>query len=177
MIIIFVITIAIVSLTGQGRRLGSLVGLSGPPPVIESIVPNHPIDIIGNQPIAVQGRDFQNGLKLKVGFPNGDSGELSGAQIQKRKDDSTRFNILIDLNGNPGLYSLQVVNPDNQVSPRFTFQARHESVRPLISWIEPANVKKGVDEQLVAVYGSNFQHGVKVEVIQPNGDTSELRER
>lgn len=72
------------ALTGPGRRLTRAFGLLGPPPVIESIVPNRPIDVIGNQPIKVYGRYFQGRL-TQVGFPNGGSGELSGDQIQKQK--------------------------------------------------------------------------------------------
>lgn len=172
----FLIAVA-VWLTGTGRRLGGLLGLSGPPPVIESIVPNRPVDIIGDQPIEVRGRYFQDGLKLKVEFPNGGSNELSGAQIQKQEGRATSFNILFDLNGNPGTYALQVLNPDGRASPRFTFEARHETLRPVINWIEPSNPKSGGGEQPIAVYGHNFQIGVRVEVIQPNGETSELRDR
>lgn len=169
--------IAAVWLMGLGRRLAGLMGLSGPPPVIESIVPDRPIDIIGDQPIEVRGRHFQDGLKIKVEFPNGGSNELSGAQIQKQEGKTTSFNILFDLNGNPGTYAFQILNPDGQVSPRFTFEARHETLRPVINWIEPVNPKTSSGEQPVTVYGHNFQMGLRVEVIQPSGDTSELGER
>jgi len=171
------ILVAAMLLTKPGRRLAGAFGLLGPPPVIESIVPNRPIDVIGNQPIKVYGRYFQDELTVKVGFPNGGSGELSGDQIQKEKGETATFNILIDLNGNPGTYTFQLLNPDGQVSPPFTFEARHETQRPSINWIEPAVVKKSGGEQVIAVYGSNFQQGVWVEVIQPNGETSELRDR
>lgn len=164
-------------LTGTGRRLAGFLGLSGPSPVIESIVPGRPVDIIGDQPIEVRGRHFQDGLKLKVEFPSGGSNELSGAQIQKQEGKDTSFNILFDLNGNPGTYALQVLNPDGQVSPRFTFETRHETLRPVINWIEPPNPKTSGAEQPIAVYGNNFQIGVRVEVVQPNGNISELRDR
>lgn len=173
----FFLAAVAVWLTGTGRRLAGLLGLFGPPPVIESIVPGRPVDIIGDQPIEVRGRHFQDGLKLRVGFPNGGSNELSGAQIQKQEGKSTSFNILFDLNGNPGTYALQVLNPDGQASPPFSFEARHETLRPVINWIEPVNPKTGGGEQPIAVYGHNFQIGVRVEVIQPNGETSELRDR
>jgi hypothetical protein len=173
----FFLTATVVWLTGTGRRLAGLLNLYGPPPVIESIVPNRPVDIIGDQPIEVRGRHFQDGLKLRVEFPNGGSNELSGAQIQKQAGKTTSFNILFDLNGNPGTYALQVLNPDGHVSPRFTFEARHETLRPVINWIEPANPKTSSGEQPIAVYGHNFQIGVWVEVRQPNGATSELRDR
>lgn len=173
-----VILIFLVGATVWWRtKLARLVGLHGPAPVIESIIPNRPIDIIGDQPIEVRGRDFQDGLKLKIGFPNGETGELSGAQIRKALGNTTAFEILIDLNGNPGAYSFQVVNPDGQESAQFGFEARHEIHRPVIKWIEPSNVKTSSGEQSIAVYGENFQMGVRVEVIQPNGGTSELRDR
>jgi serine/threonine protein kinase len=168
---------AVIWLAGLWPRLVALVGLHGSPPVIESIVPNTPIDIIGDQPIEIHGRHFQDGLKLKVEFPNGGSNELSGSQIQKREGETTSFNILFDLNGNPGTYAFQLINPDGQVSPQFTFEARHETVRPIINWVEPSNPKTSNGEQPVAVYGNNFQIGVRVEVIQPNGETSELKDR
>lgn len=164
-------------LTGTGRRLAALLGLHGPPPVIDFIIPNRPIDIIGDQPIEVRGRYFQDGLKVKVKFPNGGAGELSGSQIRKSVGDTTSFDVLIDLNGNPGTYSFQLINYDGQMSPPFTFEARHETQRPVVSWIEPANPKTGSGEQPVAVYGHNFQNGLRVEVIQPSGETSELRDR
>lgn len=174
---VFFLVAAAVRFTGTGGRLAALLGLHGPPPVIESIVPDQPVDIIGDQPIEVHGRNFQDGLKLKVEFPNGGSGELSGSQIRKSEGNPASFNILIDFNGNPGTYAFQLLNPDGQVSPRFTFNARHETQRPVINWIEPANPKTGGGEQMVTVYGHNFQNGLRVEVIQPNGETSELRDR
>jgi serine/threonine protein kinase len=174
--VVFILAAAAL-LTVPGRRLAGLLGLQGPPPVIESIVPSRPIDIIGNQPIEVRGDHFRDGLKLKVGFPNGGSNELTGAQIQKPEGETATFNILIDFNGNPGAYNFQILNPDGQVSSLFTFEARHETQRPVINWIEPSNVRTSGGEQLVAVYGNNFQIGVRVEVIQPNGETSELRDR
>lgn len=173
LLLVAVLAAAIIS-TRAGQRL---FGLIGPPPVIESIVPTRPIDVIGNQPIELRGRNFEDGLKLKVGFPNGGSGELSGAQIQKQEGNSTTLNILIDLNGNPGIYTLQLLNPDGQVSLPFTFEARHETQRPSINWIEPDVVKKSGGEQVIAVYGSNFQQGVSVDVVQPNGETSQLSGR
>ncbi len=173
LLLVAVLAAAMIS-TRAGQRL---FGLIGPPPVIESIVPTRPIDVIGNQPIELRGRNFEDGLKLKVGFPNGGSGELSGAQIQKQEGNSTALNILIDLNGNPGIYTLQLLNPDGQVSLPFTFEARHETQRPSINWIEPAVVKKSGGEQVIAVYGSNFQQGVSVDVVQPTGETSQLSGR
>jgi serine/threonine protein kinase len=173
LLLVALLAAALIS-TRAGQRL---FGLIGPPPVIESIVPTRPIDVIGNQPIELRGRNFEEGLKIKVGFPNGGSGELSGAQIQKQEGDNTTLNILIDLNGNPGIYTLQLLNPDGQVSSPFTFEARHETQRPSINWIEPAVVKKSGGEQVIAVYGSNFQQGVSVDVVQPNGETSQLSGR
>ena len=174
------IALAVVLLLEPGWRrwsVAGLLGLHGPPPIIESITPSRPVDIIGNQPIELRGNNFQDGLTLKVEFPNGGSNELTGTQIQKQNGQTTNFHILIDLNGNPGIYAFQVLNPDGQASPRFTFETRHEMQRPAINWIEPANIKTSVGEQVVAVYGINFQIGVRVEVVQPNGETSELRDR
>jgi serine/threonine protein kinase len=167
----------IIWLTGAGRRVAALAGLHGPAPVIEAIIPNRPIDIIGDQPIEVRGRNFQDGLKLKVEFSNGESSELSGSQIRKQPGNDTFFHILVDFNGNPGTYRFLLLNSDGQVSPRFSFDVRHETQRPIITWIEPANPKTSGSEQPIAVYGQNFQIGLKVEVIQPNGDTSELKDR
>ena len=164
-------------LTGAGRRVAALAGLQGPAPMIEAIIPNRPIDSIGDQPIEVRGRNFQDGLKLKVEFSNGESAELSGSQIQKQLGNNTSFHVFIDFNGNPGTYTLLLLNPDGQVSPRFSFDVRHETQRPVITWIEPANPKTSDSEQTIAVYGQNFQVGVKLEVIQPSGDTSELKDR
>lgn len=177
LLVVFLLIAASVWVTGKGPKLLGLLGFHGRPPLIESIVPNRPIDIIGDQPIEVRGRDFHDGLKLKVGFPNGETGELSGAQIRKAVGKTTSFEVLIDLNGNPGAYSFQVLNPDGQESPPFGFEARHEVHRPVIKWIEPNNPKTSGGEQSITVYGENFQIGMRVEVIQPNGGTSELRDR
>lgn len=177
LVAVLLLTVTAPWLTAPRRRLAGLLGLQGPPPAIDYIVPSQPVDIIGDQPIEVRGRYFQDGLKIKVGFPNGGTGELSGAQVRKSEGNFTSLDVLIDLNGNPGAYSFQVLNPDGQVSPPFTFEARHETQRPVISWISPANPKTSGGEQPVAIYGHNFQNGLRVEVIQPNGETSELRDR
>jgi hypothetical protein len=63
------------------------------------------------------------------------------------------------------------------MSPPFNFEVRHETQRPVINWIEPISPKVSGGEQPIAVYGHNFQIGVKVEVVQPDGNTSELRDR
>jgi hypothetical protein len=145
------------------------------PPVISSIQPANPLDIIGDQSLVVSGEHFQKGLEMSMTFPNGDSGKLCCDQIQYSSP--TSFVILVDLNGNPGRYLIQAINPDGKSSASFTFLAEHKISDPVIESISPAAPPASKEEQSVSVYGHNFQVGLTVEVTFPNGESSVLRDR
>jgi hypothetical protein len=68
--------------------------------------------------VTVYGSQFQSGLTVAVGFPGGGGTTLSGTQIQNVSAGS--FQMIITLGG-PGLWTIQVNNPDGGKSNLFSF--------------------------------------------------------
>lgn len=145
------------------------------PPIVSSILPDSPFDIIGDQSLSVSGSGFQDGLTVNITFPNGGTGKLSGSQIQSLNP--TSFTLLVDFNGNPGRYTTQVINPNGLSSDPFTFVAQHKLLDPIIDSILPSNPPANKEEQNIIVYGYNFQVGLTVNVTFPNGQKSVLKDR
>jgi hypothetical protein len=87
-------------------------------PSITSISPSTPTASSSNQTVTVYGSQFQSGLTVAVGFPGGGGTTLSGTQIQNVSAGS--FQMIITLGG-PGLWTIQVNNPDGGKSNLFSF--------------------------------------------------------
>ncbi|MGH9847384.1 MAG: alpha/beta fold hydrolase, partial [Blastocatellia bacterium] len=93
-------------------------------PVIIGITPSSPIATRGDQNVQVNGNNFQSGLSVTAFFPSGGARVLSGTQI--RNLSSMSFTLVIDFNGNPGSYSIQVSNPNGRLSNQFGFTVSAE---------------------------------------------------
>jgi len=95
------------------NAFGFTVGAAKSSPQISNVAPGLAATA-GNQNVSVTGSQFQSGLTVTVGFPGGGSGTLSGTQILNVTASS--FVMVINFNGNPGGYTIQVNNPDGGVS-------------------------------------------------------------
>jgi len=144
-------------------------------PIIDSIFPSSPLDVIGDQNVLIQGKNFQDNIRIIVTFPDGGTGTLCCSQILKLTP--TSFVILIDFNGNPGTYSLKAINPNEKNSDLFTFSAQHQVQNPQVTFILPKIPIAIREEQSVQVYGHGFQRGLTVRITFPNGQSAMLSGR
>lgn len=151
------------------------VNESGSRPVISSIFPPSPVDVIGDQDILVLGTNFQENMKINVTFPNGGTGMLCCTQIVRQS--TTSVLILIDLNNNPGKYGIQIVDPDNGSSNPFFFTAQHRVEDPHVVLIVPNKPLATKEEQSIQVYGHSFQKGLTVRITFPDGQSAILSGR
>ena len=106
----------------RSSRFNFTVQAQQPTPVVSGINPSSPMATVGNQNVQVFGNNFQSGLTVDV-FD--DVGGLvtnqSGTQILNVMANS--FTMVINFNGDVGSYGIEVNNPANQRSSRFTFTA------------------------------------------------------
>jgi serine/threonine protein kinase len=156
-------------------RPGQAATTDAPIPLISSVSPPGPMATIGDQGVVVYGNNFDAGLSVKVTFPNQESGTLTGNQIQNLT--SISFVMLIDFNGNPGDYKIQVINPNGHISEPFALTAQHITQVPEIKSMLPPSPSVTTGEQSLSVYGFNFQDGLKVEVTFPDGRSVTLSGR
>ena len=144
-------------------------------PNVSSVFPPTPMATIGDQGVVVHGGNFHEELSVKVTFPNKESGTLAGSQIQNLTPMS--FVMLIDFNGNPGDYKIEVINPNGHISEPFAFTAQYIMQVPEIKAMQPFSPSVTTGEQDISVYGFKFQEGLKVEVTFPNGRSVTLAGR
>lgn len=133
-------------------------------PVIDSICPSAPRATVGNQFVSVTGVNFQSGLTVTVSFPNGGSATLSGTQILFFS--SISFVMQIDFNGNPGVYSIRVNNPNGAQSNTLSFQVNTFEPRPQINSISPSNPVATFSNQSISINGKNFRQGLTVSLLR-----------
>ena len=144
-------------------------------PKIDSISPSSPVDVIGDQNVLVLGKNFPEDMRIKVTFPDGGTSTLCCAQIMKLT--ATSFVILIDFNGNPGRYGIQIIDTDGETSDSFSFVAKHAVQDPKITFIVPSNPRASKEEQSIQVYGFSFQKGFTIKITFPNGQSATLSGR
>ncbi len=141
-------------------------------PAVFSMFPSTPFAGAYDQDVVVSGANFQNGLKVRINFPNGGSGILQGEQIQNLTPTSFIMRATLNEVGN---WSIQVENPDGGLSPAYQFNVGPGGNSPVITQINPISpVAQGADQD-VTVTGANFEDGLVVNVMFPDGGVSILR--
>jgi hypothetical protein len=138
------------------------------PPSISSVSPATPCVRNIDQSITVNGNNFVSSLTVTVTFPNGQTGTLSGSQIQNVT--STSFTMLITL-ADPGNYSIRVYNPSGAQSNNFQMPTQNCL---LVSGTNPQSPTQSNIDQNVIVSGSGFTANLTVIVTLPNGTTTTL---
>jgi hypothetical protein len=75
--------------------------------------------------------------------------------------------MVINLGSSPSSFGIEVVNPNNGRSSRFTFNTI--APNPFINSISPSSPPVFNGNQNVQVFGSNFQSGLHVDVFNSGG--------
>ena len=146
---------------------GAALAASGiEPPRITAIAPETPTVNPKPQLITVTGDGFVPGLTLTIRTPGGDVRTLSGQDIVSPRATSFRANVLFDA---AGPYEFVVMNTDGTKSDPFRVQAKAAQKQPRIDQIDPAELSKSQEPQVVTIRGNNFEPGIKISVTDPTG--------
>ena len=114
-------SVSVSATVGSGQGEVSLT------PTVSGINPASPTATVGNQSVGVSGINFQTGLTVDVFYNGNLVGTLSGS-TQVQNVTPTSFTMVIDFNGNPGSYGIEVVNPGSKRSTRFNFTAQAQQL-------------------------------------------------
>jgi hypothetical protein len=143
--------------------------IHGSVPRILGVVPEQPVSGLKAQSITVNGEDFRGGLTLIVTAPGGDVKNVSGPDISGVG--ATTFKAMVTLD-RPGAYRLVVVNTDGGKSDPFpltAIAAKPAPKPPVIDRVQPAEVARSQEVQVITIRGSGFEPGLKVSITDPTG--------
>lgn len=146
--------------------------LHGSVPRILGVVPDPLVAGLKPQSITVNGEDFRGGLTLVVTAPGGDVRNVSGPDVSGVG--ATTFKAMVTLD-RPGAYRLAVVNTDGGKSPPFPITVsapRPAPKAPVIERVQPPEVARSQEVQVVTIRGSGFEPGLKVSITDPTGTVS-----
>jgi len=121
------------------------------------------------QQITISGQDFLEGLTLVVTTPGGQPKNFSGADIVGRGPTGFRVSIAFDA---PGPYELVVLNSDGGKSSPFRVDVKTGSVAPTIDRIQPAEIARSQEAQLLTLRGAGFEPGLRLSVTDPTGSVT-----
>lgn len=121
------------------------------------------------QQITVSGQDFREGLTLVVTTPGGQPRNFTGADIVGRGPTAFRVAIAFDA---AGPYELVVMNTDGGKSPPFRIDVKTAVSAPVIDRIQPPEISRSQEAQLLTLRGSGFEPGLRLSVTDPTGTVS-----
>jgi hypothetical protein len=142
----------------------ALTGISEPK--INGVQPEKLTMSAKPQQITVAGQDFREGLTLVVTTPGGQPKNFSGADIVGRGPTGFRVSIAFDA---VGPYELVVLNADGGKSPPFRLDVKTAAVAPTIDRIQPAEISRSQEAQVLTLRGAGFEPGLRLSVTDPTG--------
>jgi len=145
----------------------ALTGISEPK--INGVQPEKVTASAKPQQITVSGEDFREGLTLVVTTPGGQPKNFSGADIVGRGPAVFRVSIPFDA---PGPYELVVLNADGGKSSPFRIDVKTASMPPTIDRIQPAEIARSQEAQLLTLRGAGFEPGLRLSVTDPTGSVT-----
>lgn len=144
----------------------------GSEPRINSVQPEKIAVSAKAQQVTVVGEDFRAGLTLVVTTPAGAPRSLSGSAIAGLSATTFRTSIAFDA---VGPYELVVMNTDGGKSSPFRIDVRAAApaaAAPVIERIQPAEIGRSQETQVLTLRGSGFQTGMKLNLTDPTGTVS-----
>lgn len=156
--------------------IASFLSLSvgiGSEPRITAIAPESPVVSARAQVVTVHGEDFRAGLTLLATTPGGAVRNLSGNDIQSRRDVAFQVWFAFDA---VGTYSFVVINEDGAKSEPFAVQARQAAQQPLIDRVTPEELSRSQEPQVVTLTGRNFAPGLRLSLTDPTGKVTVTEE-
>ena len=135
-------------------------------PKINGVVPDKPVVAAKPLQVTVNGEDFRSGLTLMVTTPGGQVRQFAGVDIVNPRPTSFSVSFAFDA---LGTYEFVVINQDGGKSPPFRIQSQKQSKAPWIDRVEPAELSRSAEPQVVTLFGGNFEPGVRVSITDPTG--------
>lgn len=135
-------------------------------PKITGVVPDKPVVAAKPLQVTVNGEDFRSGLTLMVTTPGGQVRNFAGVDIVNPRPTAFSVSLAFDA---LGTYEFVVMNQDGGKSPPFRIQSQKQSKAPWIDRIEPVELSRSPEPQVVTIIGGNFEPGVRVNVTDPTG--------
>src|SRR5205085_2686556 len=117
----------------------------------------------------VFGNNFQGGLTVDV-FDAGGELVTNQSATQILNVTANSFTVVVNFDGNAGSYGIEVINPANQRSGRFTFTVQAQQLTPAVKVGSASSRTATVGNQNVQVFGANFQDGLTVDVFDAGGE-------
>jgi hypothetical protein len=141
-------------------------------PHITSVTPQSPVQSDAPQLLIVRGEQFPTGLSLVVAAPDNSTRIYSNSEIEGLQQGTFQVQVVL---ARPGIYTLTPRSPGASVaSPGFQLQVSSAGSTPVISSISPSALSRNTLSQSVAAQGNNFDAGLTVTVIEPDGATVSL---
>jgi hypothetical protein len=153
--------------------LSVLLGLAlqqGPEPRITAVKPDQLTASAKAQVLAVTGENFGNTLTVQVTTPGGAVRAVDAKAITQPQKTSFSLSFVFD---EVGRYELVVLNPDGRKSAPAAVSAKAATQSPWIDRLEPEEVPRGQEVQVITITGRNFATGLRVSVTDPTGNVTQ----
>jgi uncharacterized protein YxjI len=144
------------------------IAVGTPVPSLTSVAPTSYAADSNDHLMLLFGKNFQTGDTLTFTDPQGNvhAGDPTKLTVVSSGDIHYQFNDGSDL----GTWTVQVNNPDGtQHSTAATFTVA--TPVPSLSSVSPSSYAAGNDDQLMLLFGSNFQSGDTLTLTDPQGNT------
>lgn len=153
--------------------LSVLLGLAlqqGPEPRITAVKPDQLTASAKAQMLSVTGENFGNTITVQVTTPGGAVRTVDAKAITQPQRTSFTLSAVFD---EAGRYELVVLNQDGRRSTPFELRVRAAAQQPWIDRLEPEEVPRGQEVQVITVTGRNFATGLRVSVTDPTGNVTQ----
>ena len=153
--------------------LSVLLGLAlqqGPEPRITAVKPDQLTASAKAQMLSVTGENFGNTITVQVTTPGGAVRTVDAKAITQPQKTSFSLSFVFD---EIGRYELVVLNPDGRKSAPVTVSVKAATQQPWIERLEPEEVPRGQEVQVITLTGRNFATGLRVSVTDPTGNVTQ----
>ena len=142
----------------------------GPEPRITAVKPDQLTASAKAQMLAVTGENFGNTLTVQVTTPGGAVRMVDAKAITQPQKTSFSLSYVFD---EVGRYELVVLNPDGRKSAPAAVSVKAATQSPWIDRLEPEEVPRGQEVQVITITGRNFATGLRVSVTDPTGNVTQ----
>jgi hypothetical protein len=153
--------------------LSVLLGLAiqqGPEPRITAVKPDQLTAAAKAQVVAVTGENFGDNITVQVTTPGGAVRPVDAKAITQPQKTSFSLSLVFD---EVGRYELVVLNPDGRKSAPAAVSVKAATQSPWIDRLEPEEVPRGQEVQVITITGRNFATGLRVSVTDPTGNVTQ----
>jgi hypothetical protein len=148
----------------------ALLGIAlqqGPEPRITAVKPQQVTASAKPQVLSVTGENFGDTVTVQVTTPGGAVRNVDPKSVSPPRKTAFTASIVLD---EVGRYELVVLNPDGRRSSPFVVNVRAAARQPWVDTVDPQEVGRGHEVQVVTLMGRNFDPGLRISVTDPTGN-------